>query len=676
MLAWRDLKVGKKLAVGFGGILILLILASGVGFDGIQTVWKNLLIIGDHEAPIVDMANEMKYTLMASRNLLEEFKSATAALASADASRVDAIRAEYRKTLEDFDLFKEAILEGKQLPDGTVVLKTDNEELADLVRMADQKHNDEFQRSADEMMLMGDELLKEKGNTDSAMSDMEGMFEEVSNDSTLLESVIDEEINTRAKEASISAEAQKILDEEVPLMDAANEIKYEIAQTRLVVEEYVQTKKTDELDALEKEYGEAIEKFDSVANAILNGGEINGRRIVATDNEKIKSAILEIEQNHDAFQKSVENLMKAYRAMVESDAQAETAMSQFEKIGEEMTALLSQVEELSVKEMANAKIASAAAKQRSFLLLLSVTVISLLAGIAIGAIITRGITVPLNKGVVFAQAIAQGDLTQTLDIHQKDEIGILADTLNVMASDLNAIVKGIQQTAEQVAASSEELSSASQNLANAATEQAASLEETTASMEQLFASIEQNAENTTKTELVSSKAVGNADTGGQAVFDTVVDMKKIADKISIINDISDQTNLLALNAAIEAARAGEMGKGFAVVAVEVRKLAERSQVAAKEISELAQISVSKAENAGNEIQSVVNAIKNSSQLIQQISFNCSEQKEGAEQIKKSLIQLDQVTQQNSSTSEETATSSEELSTQATSLLDVISKFKV
>lgn len=116
-----------------------------------------------------------------------------------------------------------------------------------------------------------------------------------------------------------------------------------------------------------------------------------------------------------------------------------------------------------------------------------------------------------------------------------------------------------------------------------------------------------------------SELENTASQGGEAVKETVVAMKSIADKIGIIDDIAYQTNLLALNAAIEAARAGEHGKGFAVVAAEVRKLAERSQVAAQEIGELATGSVEKAESAGKLLDEIVPAINKTSDLVQEIT---------------------------------------------------------
>jgi len=290
--------------------------------------------------------------------------------------------------------------------------------------------------------------------------------------------------------------------------------------------------------------------------------------------------------------------------------------------------------------------------------------------------ISAKIANPIRQAVDFAKLVADGDLTKSIDIDLNDEVGVLCDSLNQMVSSMAEAVNSIQSGAGQVAASAEELSASSQNLASGATEQAANLEETSAAIEQLTSSIEQNSLNAHETNDITIKAAKEAEEGGHAVVETVNAMKKIAEQISIVDDIADQTNLLALNAAIEAARAGEMGKGFAVVAVEVRKLAERSQSAAKEISEVARNSVVMAEKAGKLIQSVVPAIKTASDRVQEINAACSEQSNGATQIRTAVTQLDEVTQQNSAASEESASASEELASQAQFLQETVSRFKV
>ncbi len=290
--------------------------------------------------------------------------------------------------------------------------------------------------------------------------------------------------------------------------------------------------------------------------------------------------------------------------------------------------------------------------------------------------IANSISAPLIEGVRFAEIVADGDFTHHVEVNRKDEIGSLARALNSMREKLSDTLLNVSQASEQVASGAEELSASSQNLSNAATEQAASLEETSASIEELSSSIQQNSDNAVKADTVATKAASEAEEGGGAVLKTVEAMKKIAEQIGIIGDISDQTNLLALNAAIEAARAGEMGKGFAVVAVEVRKLAERSQQAAKEISELAKNSVSQAENAGQLIQQIVPAIQETSQLVQDIAASSVEQTNGADQIRTAITQLDEVTQQNSATSEECASASEQLSAQAVALQELVSQFKI
>lgn len=195
-------------------------------------------------------------------------------------------------------------------------------------------------------------------------------------------------------------------------------------------------------------------------------------------------------------------------------------------------------------------------------------------------------------------------------------------------------------------------------------------------MEQMSSNIQQNADNSKETETIATKAADEAQRTSEAVLKTVNAMKAIANKISIIEEISRQTNLLALNAAIEAARAGEHGKGFAVVAAEVRKLAERSGSSAGEISELSTTSVETAEQAGSMLSKLVPDIQKTANLVQEITASSAEQNSGADQINRALLQLDTVIQKNASASEEMAATSEKLSVQAQQLQSAIRFFKL
>ncbi len=190
----------------------------------------------------------------------------------------------------------------------------------------------------------------------------------------------------------------------------------------------------------------------------------------------------------------------------------------------------------------------------------------------------------------------------------------------------------------------------------------------------MASSIRQNTENAQTTEKIASKTAKDAQEGGAAVQKTVVAMKNIAEKISIIEEIARQTNLLALNAAIEAARAGEHGKGFAVVAAEVRKLAEKSGEAAGEISELSSESVEVAEQAGELLAMILPDIQKTAELVQEISAASTEQDAGAELISKAMQQLDSVVQQNASASEEMAATAGQLSGQSEQLKQAMGFF--
>ncbi|MGD9157146.1 MAG: methyl-accepting chemotaxis protein [Desulfobacteraceae bacterium] len=274
------------------------------------------------------------------------------------------------------------------------------------------------------------------------------------------------------------------------------------------------------------------------------------------------------------------------------------------------------------------------------------------------------------------ELMSNGDLTIDLHAERDDEIGQIIRSLNTLTGNLRDVVSSVKLAADNVAAGSQELSTSTEEMSQGATEQAASAEQASSSMEQMSANIKQNADNAQQTERISTQAADDAEKGGKAVEETVTAMKKIAEKISIIEEIARQTNMLALNAAIEAARAGEHGKGFAVVADAVRKLAERSQNAAGEISNLSTTSVEIAENAGSMLNKIVPDIRKTAELVQEINAASSEQNSGATQINEALLQLDQVIQQNASASEEMSATAEELAAQAEQMRDTISFFKL
>jgi methyl-accepting chemotaxis protein len=313
------------------------------------------------------------------------------------------------------------------------------------------------------------------------------------------------------------------------------------------------------------------------------------------------------------------------------------------------------------------------------LMMLSAAAAAVLAALIAAWLITLNLTRQLGgePGYVAAlvKQVADGDLAIAINLRNGDSGSLLA-SLKEMVGKLAQIIGEVRNSADNLASASEQVSATAQAMSQATSEQAASVEETSASIEQMSASINQNTENAKVTDGMASKAAKEATEGGESVQQTVAAMKQIAQRIGIIDDIAYQTNLLALNAAIEAARAGEHGKGFAVVAAEVRKLAERSQIAAQEIGQLSSSSVELAEKAGKLLDAMLPSINKTSDLVQEISAASEEQASGVAQINTAMIQLNQITQQNASSSEELAATAEEMSGQAEQLQQAMSFFKV
>jgi len=315
----------------------------------------------------------------------------------------------------------------------------------------------------------------------------------------------------------------------------------------------------------------------------------------------------------------------------------------------------------------------------SLILMLTIGVIAIFLGIIFASFINKSIRIGINKAVIIATTIADGDVSVSIeDAYQnrKDEIGELSRALQKMVNKLKEVVESIVLGANNIASASEQTSSTAQELSQGANEQASSVEEVSSTMEQMTSNIQQNSDNAQQTEKIATFSAEGINKVAMAAKESLISVKNISDKIGIINDIAFQTNILALNAAVEAARAGEHGRGFAVVAAEVRKLAERSKLAANEIVDLAKSSVQTTEDAGKLMMTILPEIEKTAKLVQEIAAASFEQNNGSTQINNAIQQLNAITQQNASASEEMASNAEELTSQAEQLREIVTYFKL
>lgn len=361
--------------------------------------------------------------------------------------------------------------------------------------------------------------------------------------------------------------------------------------------------------------------------------------------------------------------------------------------------------------------------------MIAVAVLAVIISFAYAAIVTRSITIPIEKLIIAAKKLEDGDVEvdcqkihnddlgdlmdafarmadgikdqvkvadvvakgdYTIDVRLRSDRDVLGKALQKLVRDENRTLNNIREAGSQITVGSEQVANASQALAQGSTEQASALQQVTASMDEVTQRTKDNATEASQASNLVHNIKNMAAEGNEQMKSMIQAMDSINESsetiskiIKTIDDISFQTNILALNAAVEAARAGVHGKGFAVVAEEVRNLAAKSASAAGETAEMIEDSIRKvatgtkiAEETAKSLDAIVRSIDEIVVLISNITVSSNDQATAISQIDQAISQVSTVVQTNAATSEQCAAASEELSNQAVTLRELISQYKL
>lgn len=390
---------------------------------------------------------------------------------------------------------------------------------------------------------------------------------------------------------------------------------------------------------------------------------------------------------HELYVNAVRDVIEIARDDQHISANAMSkAESAFAVVAQRLNAL-SQLEQTLSQQASN----DAAAEFRAMTWVMPcVIALAIVVSLGLSMAVRRALLAEIRGIGAAAIDLASGDLTVKDRVYGNDEIAETSRALNASIRNLNGTLRTILESARSIGSASRDLALGNLNLTTRAVFRASSLEHTTSSMQELAATVHLTAEGAQAANRLAESASNVAQQGENVVDRLVTTLESVkssacraGDIVGQIDAIAIETGTLALNAALEAARAGEAGRDFALVAGEVRSLALRTGAAAREIRDLVAQSVAEIEGgtawaaqAGSSMATIAVSVQQVGDIINQISTASQEQASGLSEVNQAIVQMDQVTQRNSTLVEEAAESARTLQMQALTLSRAVAAFRL